>query len=97
MSEKIAVVGAGTMGSGIAQVAAEGGFTVVIIDTAQEFLDKGLTTIKNFIGRKVAKGTLTQVQGDEILSRLSTSTKMEEAVKGALEAAKARAAGRSHP
>jgi len=84
MSEKIAVVGAGTMGSGIAQVAAEGGFTVVIVDTAQDLLDRGLGTIKNFIGRKVAKGTLTQAQGDEILSRLSTSTAMETAVKGAV-------------
>lgn len=84
MSEKVAVIGAGTMGSGIAQVAAEGGFTVVIVDTAQDFLDRGLGTIKNFIGRKVTKGTLTQAKGDEILSRLSTSTNMEEAVKGAV-------------
>ncbi|NPU83982.1 MAG: 3-hydroxyacyl-CoA dehydrogenase family protein [Syntrophaceae bacterium] len=83
MSNKVAVIGAGTMGSGIAQVAAEGGFDVVIIDTAQDFLDRGLGGIKNFIGRKVTKGSLTQAQGDEILSRLSTATNMEEAVKGA--------------
>jgi 3-hydroxybutyryl-CoA dehydrogenase len=83
MSNKVAVIGAGTMGSGIAQVAAEGGFEVVIVDTTQEFLDRGLGGIRNFIGRKVTKGTLTQEQGDAVLARLSTSTQMEEAVKGA--------------
>ncbi|MDD5169543.1 MAG: 3-hydroxyacyl-CoA dehydrogenase family protein [Syntrophales bacterium] len=84
MNEKIVVVGAGTMGSGIAQVAAEGGFTVIIVDTTQEFLDRGLGNIKNFIGRKVAKGTLTKEQSDDILSRISTSTDMEKAVDGAV-------------
>ena len=84
MSDKIVVVGAGTMGSGIAQVAAEGGLTVKIVDTAQDFLDRGIGNIKNFIGRKVAKGTLTQAQSDDILSRISTETDMETAVEGAV-------------
>lgn len=84
MSDKLVVIGAGTMGSGIAQVAAEGGFTVAIVDTTQEFLDRGLGNIKNFIGRKVAKGTLTQEQSDDILSRISVSTDMETAVKEAV-------------
>lgn len=83
MNNKVAVIGIGTMGSGIAQVAAEGGFAVHIVDTSQDFLDRGLGNIKNFIGRKVAKGTLTQAQADEIVSRLSVSTDLDTAVKDA--------------
>jgi 3-hydroxybutyryl-CoA dehydrogenase len=83
MSDKVVVVGAGTMGAGIAQVAAEGGFTVTIVDTTKEFLDRGFENIKNFIGRKVTKGTLTQAQSDDILSRISVSTDMDAAVKDA--------------
>lgn len=84
MSDKIVVVGAGTMGSGIAQVAAEGGFRVTLVDTTQEFLDRGIGTIKNFIGRKVAKGSLTQAQSGEILSRVTATTDMKAAVKNAV-------------
>jgi 3-hydroxybutyryl-CoA dehydrogenase len=56
MSEKVVVVGAGTMGAGIAQVAAEGGYVVTIVDTVQESLDHGFGNIKNLIGRKTGKG-----------------------------------------
>ncbi len=84
MNKKIVVIGAGTMGAGIAQVAAEGGFNVTLVDTAQEFVDRGITNIKSFIGRKVGKGTLTQAQGDAILARLSSSTDMNAAVKDAV-------------
>ena len=44
MREKIAVIGSGTMGSGIAQVAAEAGFTVNLVDTEQAFIDRGSGT-----------------------------------------------------
>ena len=84
MSEKIVVIGAGTMGAGIAQVAVEGGFHVTLVDTALEFLDRGIANIKGFIGRKVGKGALTQAQGDEILARLSASADMNAAVKDAV-------------
>jgi len=84
MSDKIVVIGAGTMGSGIAQVAVEGGFNVILVDTGQEFLDRGISNIKNFIGRKVGKGALTQAQADEILSRLTSTTDMNAAVKDAV-------------
>lgn len=84
MSEIIVVIGAGTMGAGIAQVAAEGGFSVTLVDTQQEYLDRGLTNIKNLIGRKVDKGKLTQVQADGILSRLTATTDMGAAVKNAV-------------
>lgn len=83
MSEIIVVVGAGTMGAGIAQVAVEGGFRVTLVDTTQEFVDRGISNIKNFIGRKVGKGTLTEQQGAEILSRLSAATDLNEAVADA--------------
>ncbi len=84
MTEKIVVIGAGTMGSGIAQVAAEGGFTVAIVDTSKEFLNRGLGNIQNFVGRKITKGSLTQAQGEDILSRVTLTTDMEAAVKGAV-------------
>lgn len=84
MSEKIVVIGAGTMGAGIAQVAIEGGFNVTLVDTTREFVDRGTTNIKNLIGRKVGKGTLTAAQGDEILTRLSASTDMNASVKDAV-------------
>ncbi len=84
MTEKIVVIGAGTMGAGIAQVAAEGGYTVAIVDTSGEFLNRGLRNIQNFIGRKVTKGSLTQAQADDILSRVTVTTDMEAAVSGAV-------------
>jgi 3-hydroxybutyryl-CoA dehydrogenase len=84
MTEKIVVIGAGTMGAGIAQVAVEGGFSVTLVDTTQEYLGRGVGNIQNFIGRKVSKGSLTQEQGGEILSRLTATTDMDKAVKNAV-------------
>lgn len=81
MTEKIAVIGSGTMGSGIAQVAVEAGFQVNLVDTEQGFVDRGLANIRKFIGKKVEKGKINQTQCDEILSRLSGTTDMAGAVK----------------
>jgi len=81
MTEKIAVIGSGTMGSGIAQVAVEAGFQVNLVDTEQGFVDRGVANIRKFIGKKVEKGKLSQAQGDEILSRLAGTTDMAGAVK----------------
>lgn len=83
MTEKIAVIGAGTMGSGIAQVAMEAGFTVVLVDTEQAFVDRGAEGIKTFLERKVAKGTYTPEQGKDIQARLTGTTDMKRAVEGA--------------
>ncbi len=77
-SQDIAVVGAGTMGMGIAQVAIEAGHRVTLIDTTPELVDSGLETIAAFINRKVAKDTITRDQGDEILGRLTSSTALTE-------------------
>jgi len=84
MKEKIAVVGAGLMGSGIAQVALEAGFRVSLVDTRQEFVERGAANIKKFIGKKVEKAKITKEQCDDILSRLSCTTSLEEAVDGAV-------------
>jgi len=79
---KVAVIGAGTMGAGIAQVAAENGFNVVLTDIADEFLQKGLNTIKRFITRSAEKGKISQVQADAILGRIESSLDLS-AVKDA--------------
>ncbi|MBT8491289.1 MAG: 3-hydroxyacyl-CoA dehydrogenase family protein [Deltaproteobacteria bacterium] len=84
MSDRVAVVGAGTMGSGIAQVALEAGFTVTIVDTDEQFFLRGINTIKSFIGKKVEKGKLSREQYEDIQSRLSGTTDMAAGVAGAV-------------
>jgi len=84
MNDKIAVIGAGTMGSGIAQVAVEAGFQVNLVDMENAFVERGVGNIRKFVGKKVEKGKLTQAQCDEIFSRLKGMTDMKEAVAGAV-------------
>jgi 3-hydroxybutyryl-CoA dehydrogenase len=79
-TQDIAVVGAGTMGTGIAQVAIEAGHRVTLIDTSPELVDRGLETIAGFINRKVAKDRITSAKGEEILGRLTSSTVLEEGI-----------------
>ncbi|MFQ3582790.1 MAG: 3-hydroxyacyl-CoA dehydrogenase NAD-binding domain-containing protein, partial [Chloracidobacterium sp.] len=79
---RFAVIGAGTMGSGIAQVAARAGFDVVLRDVAPEYLDRGLTTIAASLDRDVKKERLTPAQKDEILARIHPTTELA-AVKDA--------------
>jgi 3-hydroxybutyryl-CoA dehydrogenase len=82
MSRKVAVIGAGTMGSGIAQVAVEAGFAVNLVDTEQALVERGIQNISKFIGKKVEKGKLTQAQLEDILSRLVGTTDMKRAIEG---------------
>jgi len=70
----IGVVGAGQMGSGIAQVAATHGFGVVMNDISQEFVDKGFTAIQNSLSRLVKKQTISSDEMSAILSRIKGST-----------------------
>lgn len=84
MSDKIVVIGAGLMGSGIAQVAVEAGYTVSLVDTKQEFVDRGLGNIRKFIRKKLTKDKITKDQHDDILIRLTGAINMEEAVEGAV-------------
>jgi 3-hydroxybutyryl-CoA dehydrogenase len=83
MKNKIAVVGAGTMGAGIAQVALEAGYKAHIVDIEERFVKQASENIKKFIGKKVTKGTISQQQYDEMLSRLAITTDVQEAVEGA--------------
>jgi 3-hydroxybutyryl-CoA dehydrogenase len=83
MIKKLCVIGAGTMGAGIAQVAVEKGVEVTMRDVEDRFVDKGLATICNFLGKKLEKGKLTEDQLDAILGRLNGTTSMETAVAGA--------------
>lgn len=72
--QTIGVVGAGQMGNGIAQVAAQFGFKVVMTDIAQGGLDKGMATIKASCDRMIKKGTMNEDQKASLLSKISTST-----------------------
>jgi 3-hydroxybutyryl-CoA dehydrogenase len=87
--EKIIVVGAGQMGSGIAQVAALAGFDVVLNDVASEYVERGLAAISKNLDREVTKGRLTEAQELEALQRIEPSVSLADAsdVDLAIEAA----------
>lgn len=72
--KNISVIGAGTMGNGIAHVFAQNGFSVTLIDISQPQLDKALATIAKNLDRQVAKGSLTEEQKAETLGNLVTQT-----------------------
>ncbi len=72
--ERIAVIGAGQMGNGIAQVAATSGFEVVMIDIDQAAVDRGMATIERSLGKLVQKERLSQADADAARGRLSTAT-----------------------
>ncbi len=77
--ERIAVLGAGQMGNGIAQVAACAGYEVVMIDIKQDYLDNGLAAIENSLSRVVKKERMTQQDADVAISLISTSTEKTSA------------------
>jgi 3-hydroxybutyryl-CoA dehydrogenase len=70
----VGVIGAGTMGNGIAHVFAKNGYSVVLVDVEQRFLDRGLATIGKNLEREVSKAKLTAEQRDEAQGRISAST-----------------------
>ena len=74
MITTIAVLGAGQMGNGIAQVAAIAGYNVVMVDIEQEYVDRGIATIQKSLGRLVAKEKITQEEADLALARIDTAT-----------------------
>ena len=76
---KIAVIGSGTMGNGIAHTFAQFGYKVTLIDIKQEFLDKGIDTISKNIDRQVKKEILTEEQKKEILANISSSVNLSDA------------------
>lgn len=73
-SQQLAVVGAGLMGSGIAQVAAQAGWHVVLRDVTPQALERGLAGIRSSYDRFVAKGTLAREDADAALGRITTTT-----------------------
>ncbi|SFM42011.1 3-hydroxyacyl-CoA dehydrogenase [Thermodesulforhabdus norvegica] len=81
--KRVCVLGAGIMGSGIAQVIAEAGFEVKIRDIESAFVEKGLSTIKKNLERAVAKGKLDAASADSILGKIKGTTDIKEAVEGA--------------
>lgn len=80
--KNVAVIGAGTMGNGIAHVFAQFGYKVNLIDVQQASLDKGLATITKNLDRQVSKELLTEAQKGETLANITTFTSMEEGVEG---------------
>ena len=76
--EKIAVIGAGQMGNGIAQVAASAGYEVLMVDIKQEFVDRGMATIQKSLSKLVSKERMSQSDADNTLARISTTTDRSE-------------------
>ncbi|MHC4597710.1 MAG: 3-hydroxybutyryl-CoA dehydrogenase [Planctomycetota bacterium] len=76
--DNVAVIGAGTMGNGIAQVFAHKGHPVVLVDVKQEFLDRGLAAIKKSLGRLVKKEKITAEDVEAILGRIRPTLNLED-------------------
>lgn len=79
----ITVVGAGTMGNGIAHVFAQYGFSVVLCDVKPEFVDRAMKTIDGNLARQIKKGLLKEEEKQGVLSRIRTSVDLESACKDA--------------
>lgn len=79
----LSVIGAGTMGNGIAHVFAQNGFKVTLVDISQEQLDKALSTISKNLDRQIAKAALTEDAKQITLDNLTTTTSIAEGVKDA--------------
>lgn len=75
--KNVTVIGAGTMGSGIAQVFAANGFNVTLVDTEQIYIDKGIKTISSSLDRQIKKNIITVDQKDATLKNIVTSTHLE--------------------
>lgn len=81
--KNVAVIGAGTMGNGIAHVFAQNGFAVALVDIQQAQLDKALQTIGKNFDRQISKGTVTEEQKQQALAAITTYTAIADGVKDA--------------
>ena len=83
-TDKVAVLGAGQMGNGIAHVFAQNGFAVTMIDISSDALARGRSTIASNLDRQIKKGTLAADEKEKILNRVSTATSMDGVADAAL-------------
>src|SRR3954463_6431632 len=83
MIQKVSVIGAGTMGNGIAHLFAQNGFVINIIDVNAAQLDKALQTITKNFDRQIVKGTVTEEQKRKALANITTLTDIAEGVQHA--------------
>ncbi|HVM89665.1 MAG TPA: 3-hydroxybutyryl-CoA dehydrogenase [Puia sp.] len=83
MVQTVSIIGAGTMGNGIAQVFAQNNFSVTLIDVNEAQLQKALQTIAKNLDRQIAKGALTEDQKTSALSNIKTANDMSGGVKNA--------------
>src|SRR5438093_5603546 len=74
--KKVGVVGAGTMGNGIAQVFASAGYDVIMRDVGDAQLERGLTTIRKSLAKFVEKGKMGEADSDSALRRIETTTEL---------------------
>src|SRR5690242_8725969 len=85
MAERIAVIGAGQMGNGIAHVFAQSGFDVTMVDVSQDALERGRGTISGNLDRQIKKGSIQAADKDAILSRIRLAPgQLEEGFDGAM-------------
>jgi 3-hydroxybutyryl-CoA dehydrogenase len=77
--KKAAVIGSGTMGNGIAQVFAQNGWTVSLIDVSDSALEKAIRTIRANLDRMIKKGTLSAEAAEEVPGRITTTASLEAA------------------
>jgi len=81
---QIAVIGAGTMGNGIAHTAAASGFDVTLIDVAEAFLERGMSTIASNLQRGVDKGKMTAEEKQQVLGRIRATSDVEAAANAGI-------------
>ncbi len=79
--QRIAVIGGGTMGNGIAHVCAQAGREVTLVDMEEDFLERALNTIFKNLDRQVKKEIISSGQKEETVARISTTTDLEDAVE----------------
>jgi 3-hydroxybutyryl-CoA dehydrogenase len=82
--KRVAVVGAGTMGNGIAHVFAQSGYAVTLVDVARDFLDRAIRTIEQNLRRQVEKGKLPEEAINGTLSRIAIAAELETAAEAQL-------------
>ena len=76
--KKIGVIGAGQMGHGIALVAAQAGFDVVLRDIKEEYVKKGIGKIDKFLSKSIEKGRMTEADKKKVMSRIKGTTKLQD-------------------